>query len=89
VHRYAFRLSGKEADAEDVTQQTFLIAQQRPAQVREPDEVAAWLFAILRSCYLKSQRKRQPIGATGLELDVQNNCNWPSTNCRTSSNLSC
>jgi RNA polymerase sigma-70 factor (ECF subfamily) len=71
VYRYAFRLTGNEADAEDLTQQTFLIAQQRLAQVREPDKAAAWLFAVLRSCYLKSKRKRQPINATGLELDVE------------------
>ncbi len=71
VYRYAFRLSGNEADAEDLTQQTFLIAQQRLAQVREPDKAAAWLFAILRSCFLKSKRKRHPVNATGLELDVE------------------
>lgn len=71
VYRYAFRLSGNETDAEDLTQETFLIAQQRLTQIREPDKAAAWLFAVLRSCYLKSKRKRQPINATGLELDVE------------------
>jgi RNA polymerase sigma-70 factor (ECF subfamily) len=70
VYRYAFRLSGVEADAEDLTQQTFLLAQQRLHQLRDPDRVRGWLFAIARSCYLKSQRKRIPLPAGTLELDV-------------------
>lgn len=71
VYRYAYRLSGNQADAEDLAQQTFLIAHQRLEQLREPDKAAAWLFAILRSCYLKSQRRRRPVAAASLELDVE------------------
>lgn len=71
VYRYAYRLSGNQPDAEDLAQQTFLIAHQRLEQLREPDKAAAWLFAILRSCYLKSQRRRRPVAAASLELDVE------------------
>jgi RNA polymerase sigma-70 factor (ECF subfamily) len=70
VYRYAYRLTGRVADAEDLTQQTFLIAQQRLHQVRQPERVLSWLFAILRTCYLKSGRKSVPLPATGIELDV-------------------
>jgi RNA polymerase sigma-70 factor (ECF subfamily) len=70
VYRYAYRLTGRVADAEDLTQQTFLIAQQRLHQVRQPERVLSWLFAILRTCYLKSERKSVPLPATGIELDV-------------------
>lgn len=35
VYRYARRLAGCEVEAEDLTQQTFLIAQQKLGQVRE------------------------------------------------------
>lgn len=70
VYRYAYRLAGRVPDAEDLTQQTFLIAQQRLHQVRQPDRVLSWLFAILRTCYLKSERKPVPMPATGIELDV-------------------
>lgn len=70
VYRYAFRLSGRQSDAEDLTQQTFLIAQQRLHQVRQPERVVSWLFAILRSCYLKAERKSTPLSATSIELDV-------------------
>ena len=72
VYRYAFRLTGRQPDAEDLTQQTFLIAQQRLHQVRQPELVVRWLFAILRSCYLKAERKSTPLTATNIELDVDN-----------------
>src|SRR6516225_4025132 len=56
LYRYAFRLTGSVADAEDLTQQTFLIAHQKLSQVREPAGARGWLFAVLRRVYLKSQR---------------------------------
>lgn len=71
VYRYAFRLAGTQADAEDLTQQTFLIAQQRLGQLREPAKAGSWLFAILRSCFLKSHRKHRPVSASVIELDVE------------------
>ncbi len=70
VYRYAFRLSGSRADAEDLTQQTFMIALQRLPQLRQPDRVLSWLFAIVRTCYLKAERKTTPLTATSIELDV-------------------
>jgi RNA polymerase sigma-70 factor (ECF subfamily) len=71
VYRYAYRLAGNQPDAEDLAQQTFLMAQQRVHQIREPERALGWLFAILRSCYLKSERRRRPIDATGLEMDIE------------------
>ena len=71
LYRYAYRLAGNPQDAEDLTQQTFLIAQQRLDQVRDPERMIGWLFSILRSCYLKSQRKRRPVSAAGIELDIE------------------
>lgn len=70
VYRYAYRLAGGVADAEDLTQQTFLIAQQRLAQLREPSKAIGWLFAITRSCFLKSHRRTRPVAAGAIELDV-------------------
>lgn len=72
VYRYAFRLSGSRTDAEDLTQQTFMIAHQRLPQLRQPDRALSWLFAILRTCYLKAERKTTPLTATSIELDVDN-----------------
>jgi RNA polymerase sigma-70 factor (ECF subfamily) len=70
VFRYAYRLSGRAEEAEDLTQQTFLLAQRSLHQLREPEKAIRWLFAILRSCYLKNERKRRPVAAVNLELDV-------------------
>lgn len=61
LYRYAYRLTGQPADAEDLTQQAFLLAQQKLHQLRETERAAAWLFAIVRSCFLKACRKRQSV----------------------------
>lgn len=71
VYRYAYRLSGNEADAEDLTQQTFLVVQSNLHQVREAAKVQRWIFAVLRSCFLKSKRRTRPVAAINLELDVE------------------
>lgn len=72
VYRYAYRLSGSQADAEDLTQQVFLIACRKGGQLRQADSVRPWLFTILRNCFLKSRRKRFPIPAGFLELSLEN-----------------
>jgi RNA polymerase sigma-70 factor (ECF subfamily) len=56
VYRYAYRLTGAEADAEDLAQQAFLLAQQRLTQLREADRAGGWLLTIVRNCFLKSRR---------------------------------
>lgn len=70
LYRYAYRLSGSVADAEDLTQQVFLIAQQKSDQVRDVHNVRSWLFTVLRNCYLKSHRRRLPRLASGSEFDI-------------------
>jgi RNA polymerase sigma-70 factor, ECF subfamily len=70
LFRYAYRLTGMAADAEDLTQQAFLIAQQKLHQLREGERAAGWLFAILRSCYHKWRRKRFPLTSTLADLDM-------------------
>jgi RNA polymerase sigma-70 factor (ECF subfamily) len=70
VYRYAFRLAGAQADAEDLTQQTFLIAQQKLHQVRDAGKARSWLFTIVRNCYLKQLRRPAPEPAASLDLAV-------------------
>ncbi len=70
LYRYAYRLAGSAADAEDLTQQVFLIAQQKLSQLRNADCVRGWLFTVLRNCYLKDRRQRTPISAATAALDV-------------------
>src|SRR5688572_13349421 len=71
VYRYATRLCGCPTEAEDLTQQTFLIAQQKLPQLREAERAGGWLLAIARNCYLKSRKKMRPVSAESIGLDVQ------------------
>src|SRR5262245_39711310 len=62
LYRYAFRLSGSAADAEDLTQEAFCKAQLNLAQLRDHSRAKPWLFSILRNAYLHRLRaeKQQP-----------------------------
>lgn len=71
VYRYAFRLSGSENDAEDLTQQTFLLAQTRFHQIRDLEKARQWLFAVVRSLFLKTLRKRKPQLAGNFDLELE------------------
>jgi len=61
LYRYAYRLSGSAADAEDLTQQAFLTAQKKFDQLRDRESARSWLFTITRNSFLKSLRS-QPSG---------------------------
>ncbi len=70
IYRYAYRLTGSVPDAEDLTQQVFLKAQQGLAQVRSVESIRSWLYAILRNSFLKDCQKRRPVPAGDLSLNV-------------------
>jgi RNA polymerase sigma-70 factor, ECF subfamily len=70
LYRYAYRLSGTSADAEDLTQEAFGKALTHLQQLREPDRAKAWLFRILRNLYLHKVRDQKrhkvvPLDAVG------------------------
>ena len=70
LYRYAYRLSGAAADAEDLTQEAFCKAQAQLGSLRDPDRAKPWLFAILRNAYLHRARsdrahKQVPLDAVG------------------------
>ncbi|MGD9644244.1 MAG: RNA polymerase sigma factor [Pirellulales bacterium] len=69
VYRYAYRLAGAAADAEDLTQQTFLLAQSHRSQLRDPALARRWLFSILRHEFLRTRRKHLPT-PSGMLADV-------------------
>ena len=56
LYRYAYRLTGSAADAEDLTQEVFCKAQAKQDQLRDPGAARAWLFTILRNAYLHRLR---------------------------------
>jgi RNA polymerase sigma-70 factor (ECF subfamily) len=65
LYRYAYRLSGSAADAEDLTQQTYLTAHLHLDQLRDPAAVKSWLCSILRRAFLRSREA----GATIMSLE--------------------
>jgi RNA polymerase sigma-70 factor (ECF subfamily) len=67
LYRYAYRLSGSEADAQDLTQDTFCQAQLKLHQLREPSRAKAWLFSILRNAYLHRARAQKHEHAVPLD----------------------
>lgn len=62
LFRYAYRLSGDRTDAEDLTQQTYLVAQKKLDQLRDPRLARSWLCTILRNLFLKKvSQKNKPV----------------------------
>jgi len=59
LYRFAYRLCGSAADAEDLTQQAFLTAQSKLEQLREPDKARSWLLTIVRNQFLKTRRRQK------------------------------
>jgi RNA polymerase sigma-70 factor, ECF subfamily len=57
LYRYAFRLTGAAADAEDLTQQTFLIAHRKFDQLRDLCSARVWLMTVMRRAYCRSRMK--------------------------------
>ena len=67
---YAYRLSGKASDADDLTQQTFLIAQQKIEQLRDEGKARAWLFRVLRNRFIRTLEKKRPVTAADSEIEI-------------------
>src|SRR4051794_14035098 len=67
LYRYAYRLSGSAADAEDLTQDAFCKAQLNYGQLRDPARAKPWLFSILRNAYLHRVRSRKQESCISLD----------------------
>jgi RNA polymerase sigma-70 factor (ECF subfamily) len=61
LYRYAYRLTGAAADAEDLTQEAFCKAQLNLNQLRDPARSRPWLFSILRNAYLHRVRTERHV----------------------------
>jgi RNA polymerase sigma-70 factor, ECF subfamily len=71
AYRYAYRLTGSVQDAEDLTQQMYLLAQRNIGQLRNINDSRPWLFAILRNCFLKDCKRRRPTAAVDLSMNIE------------------
>jgi RNA polymerase sigma-70 factor (ECF subfamily) len=71
IYRYSYRLTGRQADAEDVTQQTFLIAHEKLHQLNSPSSAKSWLMTIARNCFLKRIRRKRDLPASTIDIDVE------------------
>jgi RNA polymerase sigma-70 factor (ECF subfamily) len=54
--RYALTLTRHYSDAEDLVQETYVRAFQKIDDVRNPDSIKPWMFAILRNAWISRQR---------------------------------
>jgi RNA polymerase sigma-70 factor (ECF subfamily) len=63
-------LTGAVHDAEDLTQQVFLLALERLDQLRELQRARGWLFTILRNAFLKTVQRSQPVPVTSVGVDL-------------------
>src|SRR5712671_2712561 len=56
LYRFAFSLTRAEADACDLTQQTFYLWATKGHQLRDPSKVKSWLFTILHREFLRVRK---------------------------------
>ncbi len=78
LYRFAYRLSGCAADAEDLTQEAFCQAQVKLAQLRDGKSARAWLFTILRNGYLHKVRANKASKTVSLDEvgEVPDRLDW-------------
>src|ERR1039457_971807 len=58
LYQFAFSLTRAEADACDLTQQTFTIWATKGHQLRDASKVKTWLFTTLHREFLESRRRQ-------------------------------
>ncbi len=58
LYQFAFSLARTEADACDLTQQTFIIWATKGHQLRDASKVKTWLFTTLHREFLESRRRQ-------------------------------
>jgi len=61
IYRYVLRLVKNPAEAEDLTQDTFLRAYRRGDSLRDPEAVRGWLYRIATHVCIDRLRQRQPL----------------------------
>jgi len=67
LYRFAFSLARTEADASDLTQQTFYLWAIKGHQLRDRSRAKAWLFTTLHRVFLGTRHRQQQFPQHSLE----------------------
>lgn len=67
LYKFAFSLTRTQADACDLTQQTFYLWAAKGHQLRDPSRAKAWLFTTLHRAFLGSRQRHARFSHCGLE----------------------
>jgi len=59
LYRFAFRLTGSRADAQDLVQNTYLRMLRRGAADVPPERMLGWLFTVARNLFIDASRGRR------------------------------
>jgi RNA polymerase sigma-70 factor (ECF subfamily) len=72
LYNYALRMSGNSAEADDLLQDTYLRAFRFYHKFEKGTNCRAWLFKIMKNCYINKYRKNKKEPAKVDYEDVQN-----------------
>src|SRR5258708_28465289 len=67
LYKFAFSLTRAEADAGDLTQQTFYLWATKGHQLRDRSKVKTWLFTTLHRIFLEARRRQTRFPHRGLD----------------------
>lgn len=71
IHTYAFHVLGNQEDADDITQEVFIKAYARLAQLREQTSLRSWLYRIATNLCMDHLRRRSRVKRIfGVELPL-------------------
>jgi RNA polymerase sigma-70 factor, ECF subfamily len=70
LYRFAFSLTRSEADAADLTQQTFYIWARKGHQLRILANVKGWLFTTLHREFLQTRRREERVSDQPLSEEI-------------------
>ncbi len=59
IYNFLYRLLGSRHEAEDATQQTFLIALSRLGTLRDPNLLESWIYRVARNEVYQKYRRKQ------------------------------
>src|SRR5438552_12202165 len=72
LYRFGLSLTGSDADAADLTQETFYIWANKGHQLENPASAKGWLFTTLHREFLKICRRRKRVAFEPIDEAAQN-----------------